>query len=648
MHQPLSENVTINRLSWHGKDGHSTLIKIDWPIENSSISNLTTSTINSSPITPVTPIYDPLESDSEVSEPNKHTIKISNCDNCKEEKCLKCELKATDYENVRFKLDQLHDSLENTPIHSDISYQNLNRLSAISSSNSDSDKKKDSDDAMKVMTSSHESTSSYSSLKHTDDYETYNFTRPTYIDLQSSSTSKSSPGSPLKSPLKSTISITFRSPTKTKPDYELIDNMDTPTNERDSVYEDIDLEKNLSIVEEASVPGMDASLPTQQACQPVDYNQDLIILETPTQTDDEGPDVYSQVKFFKQSIEEVNAMILESPEKEQHYENISFDRQEYENINVDTLKICDKDLESRKIDNAEVKEKENGNIIDVKPKNLNVRELAIRFESPTEQKGPFVFEKFKAEIKYPSLERKEGDRKSFEIRKKETKPPPPVSPKYNLSKNASNTRSLDENAFVKEFGSEKSYGDRRKSLEVRDVKVKTKFMPDLNLNMEEPEQKLGSITPTTENKISLIQRFDVKKPDLKNLIGFETEKKLSRERIEKYKEERRNFLREKYSSQSFRSNPEQLTRIKIKKDQEEKLETCERLKEKEELPKFERRNTVDLGQRMRFSLAKSANNLDTIPSPTSPEKQRAELGSRERDGESSKRESAGRSREYDR
>lgn len=657
MHQPLSENVTVNRLSWHGKDGHSTLIKIDWPLENSSISNLTTSTINSSPITPVTPIYDPLESDSEVSETNKHTIKISNCDNCKEEKCLKCELKATDYENVRFKLDELHDSLENTPIHSDISYQNLNRLSAVSSSNSEpSDKKKDFDDVMKVMTSSHESTSSYSSLKQTDDYETYNFSRPNYINLQSSSTSKSSPGSPVKSPLKSTISITFRSPTKSKPDYEPIDNMDTPTNDRDSVYEDIDLEKNLSIVEEATVPETDASLPTQQACQPVDYNQDLIILETPTQTDDEGVDVYSQVKFFKQSIEEVNAMILESPEKEQHYENISFDRQEYENINVDTLKICDKDLEmTRAVDNAEVKEKENGNIIDVRPKNLNVRELAIRFESPTEQKGPFLFEKFKAEIKYPSLERKEDDRKSFEVRKKETKLPPPVSPKYNLSKNSCNARSLDENAFVKEFGSEKSYGDRRKSLEVRDVKVKTKFLPDLNLNMEEHEQKLGSITPTTENKICLIQRFDVKKPDLKNIIGFETEKKLSRERIEKYKEERRNFLREKYSSQSFRSNPEQLTRIKIKKDQEDKIETCERLKEKEELPKFERRNTVDLGQRMRFSLAKSANNLDTIPSPTSPEKERREVERRERDGErrerdgeSSKRESAGRSREFDR
>ncbi|KAL0858912.1 hypothetical protein ABMA27_011340, partial [Loxostege sticticalis] len=650
LHHPLSLPDTSPRLSWHGKD-HSTLIKIDWPIENTSISNLTTSTINSSPVTPVTPIYDPLESDSEVSEANKHTIKIEGkeCNNCDEEKCLKCELKATDYNNV-------HDSLEHSPVHSsDISYQNLNRLSAVStSSNSEpSDKKKEANyencDVMKVMTSSHESSSSYSnaSLTKQEDYESFNFTRPNYINLQSCSTSKSSPGSPLKSPLKSTISITFRSPTKSPtktPDYEPIDNIETPTNDRDSVYEDIDLDKNLSIVEEASVPDTDASLPTQQACQP-DF-KDLIILETPTEQND--VDVYSQVKFFKKSIEEVNALIFESPEKEpednlllfdfpeekRHYENVSFSEnidKEYENINVDTLQICDKNQEAN-IDNEakdEGFEKDNGNIIKVS--NLNVRELANRFESPTEQKGPFTFEKFKAEIKYPSLERKDEDK--IEVRKKDmaVKLPPPVSPKtYKLNKNSCNARSLDENAFVKEFGSEKSYVDRRKSLEVKDTKKSPKFLPDLNLNMEENDAKIEPVTPTTENKISLVQRFNEKRPtDLKNLINFDSDKKLSRERIEKYKEERRNFLREKYSSQSFRSSPEQLTRIKIKKDMD-KIESCERLKE--DLPKFERRNTVDLGQRMRFSLARSTNNLDTIHSPTSPD------SIERREGESSKRD----------
>lgn len=612
MHHPVlyDPEQSISRLTWHGKDGHSTLIKIDWPAENSSISNLTSSTMNSNPLTPVTPVYDPLESDSEVSD-NKHTITIksTDCNNCDEEKCLKCELKATDYENMKdlsreYSANNLHDSLEASSLHStDISYQNLNRLSAVSTS-SNSEHHSHKKDDLKVMTSSHESSSSYSnvSFKHDELYECYNFTRPNYINL-SSSTSKSSPGSPLKSPLKSTISITFRSPVKAKtPDYEPIGNIDTPTNERDSVYEDIDLEKNLSIVEDATIPQSDASLPTQQACQPEDFNQDLIILETPTETAIDNVDVYSQVKFFRKSIEEVNAMILETPEKEtEDYENIPFENQRnYENINVDTLKICDKiDISKNNI------EKENGNVI--KPnttKNLNVRELAIRFESPTEQKGPFTFEKFKTEIKYPSLERKEEKE-----RKKDTKPPP-ISPKtYKLSKN-SNARSLDENAFIKEFGNDK---DRRKSLEVKDVKRQSKYLPDLNLNMEEPETKLESITPTTENKLSLIQRFDMKKPaDLKNLIGFDTEKKLSRERIEKYKEERRNFLREKYSSQSFRSNPEQLTRIKLKKeDKEDRF--------KEDLPKFERRNTVDLGQRMRFSLARSANNLDTIPSPITPE-----------------------------
>lgn len=613
----------VTRLTWHGKDGHSTLIKIDWPAENSSVSNLTTSTMNSAPITPATPVYDPLESDSEISD-NKHTITIksNDCNTCDEKKCLKCELKATDYENVKemardYSEHNLHDSLDPSPLHStEISYQNLNRLSAVStSSNSERNSHTRDGDVMKIMTSSHESSSSYSNVSYKQDelYECYNFTRPNYINL-SSSTSKSSPGSPLKSPIKSTISITFRSPVKVKsPDYEPIGN-ETPTNERDSVYEDIDLEKNLSIVEDASVPQMDASLPTQQACQPEDYNHDLIILETPTEsTVDNGIDVYSQVKFFKKSIEEVNAMILETPEKETEYENVAFAEtreRDYENINVDTLKICDK-IEISCLDTKEDEslERENGNVIKpiIAAKNLNVRELAIRFESPTEQKGPFTFDKYKTEVKYPTLEKKD---EKVETRKKEMKNPPPISPKtYKLTKN-SNARSLDENAFIKEFGTDK---DRRRSMEVKDAKRQSKYLPDLNLNMEEQETKLESITPTTENKLSLIQRFDVKKPELKDLIGFDTEKKLSRERIEKYKEERRNFLREKYSSQSFRSNPEQLTRIKLKKD--EKTE-CERLKD--DLPKFERRNTVDLGQRMRFSLARSANNLDTIPSPISP------------------------------
>ncbi|XP_050358379.1 GTPase-activating protein CdGAPr isoform X2 [Nymphalis io] len=627
LHNPVlsDPDKPPSRLTWHGKDGHSTLIKIDWPAENSSVSNLTTSTVHSTPVTPATPVYDPLESDSELSE-NKHTITIksSDCNTCDGEKCLKCELKATDYENMKtvsrdYSEHNLHDSLEPSPLHStDISYQNLNRLSAVStSSNSEQHSHKKEGDVMRVMTSSHESSSSYSNVSYKQDelYECYNFSRPNYINL-SSSTSKSSPGSPLKSPIKSTISITFRSPVKTKtPDYEPIGNNETPTNERDSVYEDIDLEKNLSIVEEASVPQTDASLPTQEACQPDDFDRDLIILETPTEPDvDDGVDVYSQVKFFKKSIEEVNAMILETPEKETEYENVAFAetrRREYENINVDTLKICDK-VEISSVDTSEngSLEGENGNVIKprIATKNLNVRELAIRFESPTEQKGPFTFDKFKTDVKYPTLERKDDKR---ETRKKETKNPPPISPKtYKLTKN-SNARSLDENAFIKEFGSDK---DRRRSMEVKDGKRQSKYFPDLNLNMEESETKVESITPTSENKLSLIQRFDVKKPtDLKNIIGFDTEKKLSRERIEKYKEERRNFLREKYSSQSFRSNPEQLTRIKLKKDDKN---DCERLKE--DLPKFERRNTVDLGQRMRFSLARSANNLDTIPSPVSP------------------------------
>lgn len=676
MHQPLNltencqidsnKTVTVNqnqpRMSWHGAKEHSTLIRIDWPIEN-SVNSLTASTLNSSPLTPITPIYDPLESDSEASEHNKRTIKISeeNCDNCEEEKCLKCELKeCDDYGPVKvaFKIGlpvkeflaasnderkSLHDSLESPSTN--ISYQNLNRLSAISTNSSNSDpnsgRKHDvpyenimaDDKRTSIMTSSHESSSSYSNispLKHGDElYECYSFSRPNYINLQSSSTSKSSSTSPLKSPLRSTISITFKSPTKsTKNDYE---NLVTPTNiiDRDSVYEDVDLAKNLSIVEDATVPGTDASLPTQQACQPDSYTEDLIILETPTEEKDDRNnqfDIYNQVKFYKKSVEEVNALLEpDNDDKEENnpYENIDFtelraveefDHRLKEDLNCDTIVNA---IENHNDIIEDIKqrtdsERENGNIVKPLKKNLNVKQLATKFESPTEIKGPFNFEKFKVS----TLDRTTAESNKIPKKDLTIKIPPPISPKtYKLSKHSVNARSLDENAFVKEFGCQNDRHGRRRSLEVKETRKHTKFLPDLNLNLDEDVKIIEDITPTTENKISLIQRFDDKpKSELKTLIGFDTEKKLSRERIEKYKEERRTFLREKYSSQSFRSsNPiEHLTRIKIKKEELPKKEACERLTD--DHPKFERRNTVDLGQRMRFSLAKSANNIDTIKS----------------------------------
>ncbi|GBP76118.1 hypothetical protein EVAR_41901_1 [Eumeta japonica] len=707
-----------SRVSWHGgRDTHSTLIKIDWPIDN-SINSLTASTLNSSPLTPLTPVYDPLESDSEHSENNKQTIKITNrdCDSCQNEKCLKCELKECPEYNpsVDFKahhpvkefgmtLDNtspnLHDSLESSPVHSptNISYQNLNRLSAISTNSSNSepnsakDKKdhpyenlaSDVDKRNSIMTSSHESSSSYSNVSPTKQgdelYECYSFTRPNYINLQSSGTSKSSSISPLKSPLRSTISITFKSPTKLiRNEYE---NLTTPTNdaERDSLYEDVDLDKNLSIVEEATVPEIEGNLPTQNACEPQAFTEDLIILETPIEESQNEPiDIYSQVKFFKKSVEEVNAMIMESNDKtgietDDHeeggvYENVSFTKDDniYENIDINTQNNCDKiekldikpndnNIVELKIDDNIVDvedetavtethiEAENGNIIPSDEKieikaNLNVRQLAHKFESPTEQKPAFNFEKpARGDSKYSTMER---NKESQEAKREVTvRLPPPTSPKtHTLTRTPSNARSLDENAFVKEFGGDKKLVETEKNLELSEPKAK-KLLPDLNLNTSDTEaSKHDSVTPTTENKICLIQRFNDARPDLRSLLGYDAEKKLSRERIEKYKEERRNFLREKYSSQSFRTvtTAENLSRLRIKKHDDDvkiELDKSDRIADAD-LPKFERRNTVDLGQRMRFSLAKSANNLDSM---------RDDAESRERKAESSDGAAARRS-----
>ncbi|CAG9577010.1 unnamed protein product [Danaus chrysippus] len=436
LQQPLSGTVEGERLTWHGKE-HSTLIRIDWPDTPTT------------PPTPATPLYDPLESDSEPSD--KHTLTIrSSCRTCDRETCLKCELKAADHEN-----------------------HELHRLSARSSSSASDH----TPHLMRVMTSSHESSSGYSNVSYKQD-EPY----PRYVNL-SSSTSRSSPPSPVRSPLRSTISITFRSPRPDDaPDYEPVGDEHTPTNERDSLYEDVDLEKSLAIVEEASVPQTDACLPDQEACQPASC--DLIILDTPT----DHTDLYSQVKFFKKSIEEVNALILETSDKEPHYEPVEY---------TNTYRI------------REGGGGENGNVITTS-NNMNVRQLANRFESPTEQKGAFSYDK---------TDRGEA------------------------------ARSLDENAFSKEFGTD---GDRRRSLEGKDGRG---GVPDMNLNTD-------TRTRGAEDRVALVQRD----------ARTHAENTLSRQRIDKYKEERRNFLREKYSSQSFRSSPETITRSRGRRSEEGRTE----------------------------------------------------------------------------
>lgn len=242
-------------------------------------------------------------------------------------------------------------------------------------------------------------------------------------------------------------------------------------------------------------------------------------------------------------------------------------------------------------DNAKVEDDEQEN----RPSSFTVRQLANKFQtSPCEVRAPFDFTK--------PFTKKANDvsRNSPCLTKaKNTK---------HLNKSAKITRSLDENAFVREFGNGKLHENinkstqqlpeiinvlsenspsRRSSAEytrpkslnppkrlpdmtpVANEACKTdatgKLKIELNTNTNNDTVSATNfdikITPTTENPISLIQHnvgFDTKNGDdekclnsissVKGIGNF----KLDRERIEKIKEERRHQLNEKFRSESFK------------------------------------------------------------------------------------------------
>lgn len=230
------------------------------------------------------------------------------------------------------------------------------------------------------------------------------------------------------------------------------------------------------------------------------------------------------------------------------------------------------------------------------PVNFIVRQLANKFETSPVDSAPFDFSK-------PFVKKLDTNRNSPSIVNAKSK---------QLHKTAKITRSLDENAFEREFGSVNKFEgvtrstqqipqidsmngiSRRMSLEY--IRPKTlnppKRLPDLDDNDTEICKSEGKvtlkldvgkicddsatestpynvkITPTTENPISLIQHnVNVDMPsegsankateDEKNHTSLSSIKvlgsfKLDRERIEKIKEERRHQLSEKFRSESFR------------------------------------------------------------------------------------------------
>lgn len=259
----------------------------------------------------------------------------------------------------------------------------------------------------------------------------------------------------------------------------------------------------------------------------------------------------------------------------------------------------------------------------------NVRKLATKFEtSPVDVQPPFDFMRSPTHRK-PEVQLRKNNNRNADL--------------YTI------TRSLDENAFIREFGSAKKFEEFNKSInEIADLtslssnvshrrksidysKPKSlnppKKLPGFSSHIPEKHENCritvgdadggghklklnigeggkeyvenqrspstGSermplqsfnvrITPTTENRISLIQsNFDMKNDHSKTASDDEKSTsttsltslkmlKLDRERIEKIKEERRHQLNEKYRSESFRNLN---NNIKLSKPKSKEIET---------------------------------------------------------------------------
>ncbi|CAG9798189.1 unnamed protein product [Chironomus riparius] len=273
----------------------------------------------------------------------------------------------------------------------------------------------------------------------------------------------------------------------------------------------------------------------------------------------------------------------------------------------------------------------------------NVRKLATRFEtSPVDVQPPFDFHRSPSHRSRPDVQLRKNNRNAD---------------MYTI------TRSLDENAFIREFGSARKFeefnksineiadlsslssssSDRRKSTDYSKPKVLNppKKLPGFSSNISEaienckksvdyadgnghklklnigdsgelietqkspanerqPLQTFNvRITPTTENRISLIQTNFETGLEKKTLADEEKSTsttsltslkmlKLDRERIEKIKEERRHQLNEKYRSDSFRnlnnnvklSKPKSKQEINIDDDFNDEICTTHRFKSK--------------------------------------------------------------------
>ncbi|EDW37281.1 GL25619 [Drosophila persimilis] len=460
------------------------------------------------------------------------------------------------------------------------------------------------------------------------------------------------------SPIKSTISITYKSPEKEKPQQKLLE-----TNfDENIVYEQVKLFRN-SVTEVNQMMLRDQE--TRPPClkQIEEEEHDVCASKAEEMTEQLLQLEKEQQQQQQQQLLE-HQELTEDDEQESQllYENIELRKPKtvYENLRGEEMKlILEPDLKpvvnSDRIeldsldslpDNME-QEHELPTELHLAPMpampvskspSFSVKELANKFESsPVEQLPSFDFSVRGGSMKKPN-------ELSVPLSMPKAMPAPVPLKKLNNAQKI--TRSLDENAFVREFGGKQlqdlslsklpelpEMNNRRKSFDFTRPKTLNppKRLPGMSIT-EEICQKRGSggggepepiaITPTTENRISLIQN-NVPKDQPASATPFPPPvgRKsvvagviLDRERIEKIKEERRQQLTQKYHGDTLKSRSK--TELNSTDDSNFPATESLRIKSKSrgDMHSLQKDMDMNLKQLARVPGGGSESTLHTVPS----------------------------------
>lgn len=386
------------------------------------------------------------------------------------------------------------------------------------------------------------------------------------------------------SPIKSTISITYKSPEKEKPPSKPALMLETNFDEH-IVYEQVKLFRNSvtevnQLLNERHSQSLKQIEEEEQQQQEAEMTQQLLELEREQEREQDQEQeqlLYENIELRKPKT------VYENLRGEEMKLNTNTNELELE-VELDLVDLesepkqpsCDR-IELDSLDSLPSNDHINmAHEQSSKSPSFSVKELANKFESsPVEQLPNFDFSQRGGSMKKPN----------------ELSLPVPIAPKpvmpapvplKKLNNAQKITRSLDENAFVREFGGKQlqdltacklpaelpELNNRRKSFDFTRPKTLNppKRLPGMSITEEICQKRAGEpdqiiTTPTTENRISLIQQNHVPRDQQSQTLNLPAGGRksvltgviLDRERIDKIKEERRQQLTQKYYGDTLKS-----------------------------------------------------------------------------------------------